>query len=337
MMTATGKERIPLERCKKGDEIVIGFRRNAKNSTPILENIEKLKDKRERNLNVKLAIEVSEDNTLYDYVTSKTSPCPDAKLGGSLILLECTTDKASPSELLRPVYDLCECLSDPLIWYYQDGTAPRGEYEISEARLRVGYDFASKYDLSHCMDNFTRMEYYLAHRMDDFTRMYYADGIKMLLAIRKLTRPPMEGGWKEIRRMVEKDAYYLSTWMGRGSYDRDSNWDTAQLRMATRIMRHMWDDSAAMPGGDALFVISGGQVTDCSVALKLDKGHPNLDVVGRLNKWDLNLVYKRLLRELKGDDSIHLVPAGLPVWLYIDRWLYPGLAGRRVSTNYVYL
>jgi hypothetical protein len=320
MITATGKERIPLERCKKGDEIVIGFIRTAKNSTPILEHIRKLAEGKVPNLNVKLAIEVSEDKTLYDYATGKTSQCPDAQLGGSLILLECTADKASPSELLRPVYDLCECLLNPLTWYYQEGTAPKGEYEISEARLRVDGPGASRY-----FDN------------PDLAGTYYADNIKMLLAIKKLTRLPMEGGWKEIRRMVEEDAYYLSTWMGRGSYDRDSNWDTAQLRMATRIMRHMWDDSAAMPGGDALFVISGGPVTDCSVALKLDKGHPNLDVVGRLNKWDLNLVYKRLLRELKGDDSIHLVPAGLPVWLYIDRWLYPGLAGRRVSTNYVYL
>jgi hypothetical protein len=287
MITATGRERIPLERCKKGDEIVIGFIRTAKNSTPILEHIRKLAEGKVPNLNVKLAIEVDgKENTLYDYLADKTSPCQGAHVGGSLMLLKCTVDGVKPSELMAPVYDFCEFLPrTPYVWYYQEGTAPRGEYEIAEARVSV------------------QIPPNISIHNSGINGTYHIDIEKIVRAVQRLTRQQADGGNGNIRDMIEKAAYFIHLKLN--NRDSDVNWLLAQRRMASMLVCHMRNDST--------WFRSAGWLETCCNVSGLETCCNISEMMGDEAK---NTAYTALLRELNGCDSIHLVPAKLPVWLY---------------------
>ena len=272
-------ERKLLERSKKGDEIAIGFHRTGQNN-PALEDIRKFVDGKAPNLKVKCAIEVDGgSNTLYNYVTRETTPCPDAHVGGSFMLLTCTAEGIKPSELLQPIYDFSDCLSKaPSIWYFQDGLVPKGEYEVVEARLTYK---PTAWICSHSLDG-----------------TYYVDTAKMLRVIEKLTLPPLEGGNGEIRGMVERDAYFNYKKFG---MHRDLNWHSAQAGLVMKVISNMMRDNA-------FITISG----------RLERSGW---ISGPLDDVSKSIVYISLLKELKGDDRIHLAPAGLPVWLYLKAYM----------------
>jgi hypothetical protein len=274
-------ERKRLECSKKGDEIAIGFQRTAMKSNLALEHIRKLVAGDFPNLKVMCAFDVDKGaKTSFDYITSETTPCPDPKTGGSFIRLLCTADVARPSELLRPVYDFCDCLSNgPDIWYYQDGLAPIGRYEIAEARVE-------RFNLS-----------YKDHGYGPYpSETYYLDRMKMLRVIEKLTLPLGKGGNGEIRGLVERDAYYIyKDW---GFIGSDLNWQLAQSGLVSKIICHMRKDSPRI-------TISGRLETDSTVR-KL------------LGDVDRDFVYLNLFRELQGDESIHLALTERPIYRYVS-------------------
>lgn len=280
-------DRILLQRSKKKDEIAVGFKRDAQNSRPILEHIGRLAGGKAPNLKVKCAFEIDgRANTSYDYVTRKTTPCPNAGASGSFMLLACTADGIKPSELLQPVYDFCQRLDrPPHIWYSPEGTASKGEYEIAEAR--VGY-----LPLPIPMDPYSKL-----------TGTYYVSDAKILLAIEKLTRQPMDGGNGEIRDMVEKDAYLFHE--KAGFETPELNWRLAQRGLVSKIICNMRKDTPWK------IKISGHLRTNSPVSELIDE-------------VKMGIIYINLLRELKGDDSIHLVSAAAPVWVYINNYLTMG-------------
>ncbi len=280
-------DRILLQCSKKNDEIAVGFKRDVRNSRPILDHIRKLVNGAAPNLTVKCAFEIDgRADTSYDYVTRKTTPCPDAMVGGSFMLLACTADGIKPSELLQPVYDFCGCLDkSPSIWYSPVGTASKGKYEISEARLEylpLPGEFSSQAGLPGT---------------------YYLDSTKMLRAIERLTRQPMDGGNGEIRGMVEVDAYrFHKKWEFQTP---ELNWRLAQSGLVSKIICNMRKDTPWK-------IKTSGQL------------RPNNPVTDLIDEVKMGIIYINLLRELKGDDSIHLVTAGLPVWVYINNYLTKG-------------
>jgi hypothetical protein len=297
-----GNKSIPIERGKKGDLITIGHR--IANREPIEESIERLKS--QGVLRPVMALEMdATSKTSYDYLTKETEPCPKAHAGGGLMELVVDKGGIRLADLLRQVYDICDRFPlAPCIWYYQEGTTPlKGEYSIAEARVVLDSEKAYNMLGGHGLAG-----------------TYYLSYDKLLQAICELTTPRSGCGSfsepsGELKGMLDVDAYYISQQMQRAAVrdDEKVNWQIAQQKMAARLIWHMKSSHWAT----TWLEISG--------PLEVPPAYSGTSTLGQLNNIDREIAFRRILRKLKGDDSIHLIKAGMPAWLYVSHMLTWGM------------
>ncbi len=270
--------RKQLVRMRKGDQLAIGFQKLRYPGDPIVEQVRGLG--KAPGLKLDSAFEINNshgDGTRFDYRTGKTSRCPDARARGSLVLLTCTADAESPAQLLTPLYDFCEALDKPPhIWFHSRTAAPHWSFTISEARVRA-VELAA-----------------IVPRCSGLEGRYYIDSQKLLQAIERLTVPPDKGGNLDIWGMIRVDAFHIYDKRPKpgGPQDWETvlrqmrlDWALAQRKMVSRIISDMKMD-------EMYFIMSGG--------LEGDRLREPLDDLARRK------VYAAVLRDLKGDDSIHI-------------------------------
>lgn len=280
MITATGRQ--CLQYCRSGDRITLGFNRNhlpiIDTNSRIDEFIKKIVKEGLPSLKISHAVEVfGKTRIRYDYVQKKTVSLPSAVGDGSVIHLWCTADKIRPVELLQGVFDLGDELNGSNHIIWYCGQGMAGE--IAEARLKIKG----------------------SGRLAELDGTYYPDAIKTRETIQKLSRPVDSGGDGRIREIVSREAYFYYEKKPQGCRsDSDSDWDKAQGVLFARIAMAM-----------NLRRSCGEDCMDLQLSRRMVP-----DGVHRNAAADSESLLC-ILRELKGDDSIHLITPRISFDTYI--------------------
>jgi hypothetical protein len=297
MAGATERKLLVLSR--QGDEIGVGWRVGekwaARDRKPIADWI--AAQGSNKRLRVKSAFETV-GILGYDYVHGNTETRHASDSGIGFVRLECTQGGIKPVELLQPVYDLCELVSAPHIWYDQASLpdSERGKYCVEEPRAvfrrERRWDILGRWDL-------------------DSAGTYYPSYAKILALIEKLTTPWAQDditAMLHMRDMISVDAYYAFKRTGRT--DEAANWRLAQERMAERVLWYMRNN----PWSD----IGQERWLDISWQPEAPNGTPSIKKLGKLDVGDSRGIFVPLLRLLKGNESIHLVDMAISEWSYVN-------------------